>query len=144
MLWIKAIHVIFVVSWFAGLLYLPRLFVYHTEVVGEIEHNRFCVMEKRLYGITTIGLIGTWIFGIATLLTADAQYAKAIYWGQGWLHAKLVLVFALSGYHGWLKGRLRAFAARKNDKSAKFYRLINEVPAVILIAVVLLVIVKPF
>ncbi len=144
MLWIKALHVIFVVAWFAGLLYLPRLFVYHTEVVGEIEHNRFCVMEKRLYGITLIGMIGTWIFGIATLLSADAAYAKVTYWSMGWLHAKLLLVVLLSGYHGWLKTRVRAFAARKNDKSAKFYRLINEVPAVILVAVVILVIVKPF
>ncbi len=144
MLWIKALHVIFVISWFAGLLYLPRLFVYHTEVVNEIEHNRFCVMEKRLYGITLIGMIGTWVFGIATLLSADAAYAKASYWGMGWLHVKLLLVIALSGYHGWLKTRVRAFAARKNDKSAKFYRLINEVPAAILIAVVILVIVKPF
>ena len=144
MLWIKAFHVIFVVTWFAGLFYLPRLFVYHTEVVGEIEHNRFCVMEKRLYGITTIGLIGTWIFGLATLMSAPADYAKAVYWSHGWLHAKLALVLALSGYHGWLKGRVRAFAARKNDKSAKFYRLINEVPAAILIAVVILVVVKPF
>ncbi|MDO9452173.1 MAG: CopD family protein [Stagnimonas sp.] len=144
MLWIKAIHLIFVVSWFAGLLYLPRLFVYHTEAVGEIEHNRFCVMEKKLYGITLIAMIGTWVFGIAMLLAADAAYAKAVYWGMGWLHAKLFLVIALSGYHGWLKTRVRAFAARKNDKSAKFYRLMNEVPAVILIAVVILVIVKPF
>ncbi len=144
MLWIKAIHVVFVVSWFAGLLYLPRLFVYHTEVVGEIEHNRFCVMEKRLYGISLIAMIGSWVFGIATLLAADPAYAKAQYWGMGWLHAKLLLVVALSGYQGWLKTRVRAFAARKNDKSAKFYRLINEVPAVILIAVVILVIVKPF
>lgn len=144
MLWIKALHLIFVVSWLAGLLYLPRLFVYHTEVVNEIEHNRFCVMEKRLYGITLIGMIGTWIFGIATLLAADSAYAKATYWSMGWLHAKLLLVIALSGYHGWLKTRVRAFAARKNDKSAKFYRIANEVPAVILIAVVILVIVKPF
>lgn len=144
MLWIKAFHIIFVVTWFAGLFYLPRLFVYHTEVVNEIEHNRFCVMEKRLYGITTIGLVGTWIFGLATLLSAPTDYAKVVYWSHGWLHAKLGLVLVLSGYHGWLKGRVRAFAARKNNRSAKFYRLINEVPAAILIAVVILVVVKPF
>lgn len=138
MLWIKALHLIFVVSWFAGLLYLPRLFVYHTEVVGEVEHNRFCVMEKRLYGITTVAMIGTWIFGLWTLALVP------VYLKMGWLHAKLTLVFLLSGYHGWLKGRVRAFAARKNDKSAKFYKLINEVPALILVAVVILVVVKPF
>ncbi len=144
MLWIKAFHVIFVVAWFAGLFYLPRLFVYHTEVVNEIEHNRFCVMERKLYGIALIGMIGTWLLGIATLLSADPAYAKAAYYSHGWLHAKIALVVALSGYQGWLKTRVRAFAARKNDKSAKFYRLMNEVPAVILIAVVILVIVKPF
>ena len=138
MLWIKALHIIFVVSWFAGLLYLPRLFVYHTEVVGEVEHKRFCVMEKRLYGITTIAMIGTWIFGLWSVALVP------IYLKLGWLHAKLTLVFLLSGYHGWLKGRVRAFAARKNDKSAKFYKLINEVPALILVAVVILVVVKPF
>lgn len=138
MLWIKALHIIFVVSWFAGLLYLPRLFVYHTEVVGEVEHRRFCVMEKRLYGITTIAMIGTWIFGLWTLALVP------VYLKMGWLHAKLTLVFLLSGYHGWLKGRVRAFAARKNDKSAKFYKLVNEVPALILVAVVILVVVKPF
>lgn len=144
MLWLQAFHVIFVVSWFAGLLYLPRLFVYHTEAVNEVEHNRFCVMEKKLYGISLIAMIGTWVFGIATLLAADPAYAKAVYAGMGWLHAKVLLVVALSGYQGWLKTRVRAFAARKNDKSAKFYRLINEVPALILVAVVILVIVKPF
>lgn len=139
MLLIKAFHIILVVAWFAGLFYLPRLFVYHTEVVNEIEHKRFCVMERKLYTITTIGLVGTWVFGIWTLLLGPEVYLK-----MGWLHAKLALVFALSGYHGWLKGRIRAFAARKNTHSAKFYRWINEVPAVILIAVVLLVVVKPF
>ena len=138
MLWIKAIHVIFVVSWFAGLLYLPRLFVYHTEAQGEIEHNRFCVMEKKLYTIALIGMIGTWVFGVWTLMYTP------IFMKMGWLHAKLLLVVALSGYQGWLKTRVRAFAARKNDKSAKFYRIANEVPALVLIAAVILVIVKPF
>ena len=138
MLWIKALHIVFVVSWFAGLLYLPRLFVYHTEVVNQIEHNRFCVMEKRLYGISLIAMIGTWVFGLWLLMLVPA------YFQMGWLHAKLLLVIALSGYQGWLKGRVRAFAARKNDKSAKFYRIINEVPALILVAAVILVVVKPF
>ena len=138
MLWLKAFHVIFVVSWFAGLLYLPRLFMYHTEVTDQVGHNRFCVMERRLYNLTTIGLIGTWIFGIATLMQEPALLK------MGWLHAKLFLVVALSGYHGWTKNRLRAFAAHKNTKSAKFYKLANEVPALVLVAVVILVIVKPF
>lgn len=149
MIWLKAIHVIFVVSWFAGLFYLPRLFVYHTqalaapEPVGS-EHERFCVMERKLYGITTIGLLGTWIFGLATLFAANPAYAKAVFWGMGWLHVKLALVLALSGYHGWLKVTLRKFAARSNTRSERYYRVMNEVPALVLIAVVILVIVKPF
>lgn len=144
MLWLKAIHVIFVVSWFAGLFYLPRLFVYHTQVRGDDEHARFCVMERKLYGITTIGMVGTWIFGIATLLSADPNYARALYWGMGWLHLKLALVLGLSAYHGWLKVIARRFAERRNTRSERYYRIINEIPALILIAVVILVIVKPF
>jgi protoporphyrinogen IX oxidase len=144
MLWIKALHVIFVVSWFAGLLYLPRLFVYHTEVRDAENHDRFCLMERRLYGITTLAMLGTWIFGIATVLAADSAYAKAVYAGMGWLHLKILLVLLLSGYHGWLKVTLRRFAAGQNTRSARFYRLVNEIPAVLLVAIVILVIVKPF
>jgi protoporphyrinogen IX oxidase len=138
MLWIKAFHVIFVVAWFAGLFYLPRLFVYHCEVSDEAGHRRFCVMERRLYVMTTIGMAGTWIFGIWTLLLVPG-YLQA-----GWLHAKLVLVVALSGYNGWLKTRLRAFAEGRNDRPARFYRIANEVPALFLVAIVILVTVKPF
>lgn len=144
MLWIKALHVIFVISWLAGLLYLPRLFVYHTEVRDAESHARFCLMERRLYGITTVAMLGTWIFGIATVLAADSAYAKAVYAGMGWLHLKILLVLLLSGYHGWLKGTLRRFAAQQNTRSARFYRLANEIPAVLLVAIVILVIVKPF
>lgn len=138
LLWLKAFHVVFVISWMAGLLYLPRLFAYHTEVTDQVGHNRFCVMEKRLYTLTLIAMIGTWVFGIATLM--QQPYLMKL----GAMHAKLALVFALSGYHGWLKTRLRAFAANKNTKSAKFYKIANEVPAVIMVAVVILIIVKPF
>lgn len=144
MLWLKAFHVVFVVSWFAGLFYLPRLFVYHADTRDSTGHERFCVMEKRLYGITTIGMLGTWILGIAMLVTADPAYAKAAYWGMGWLHAKLALVLALSGYHGWLKTRVRAFAEQRNDKSARYYRIANELPALVLVAIAILVIVRPF
>lgn len=139
MLWFKAFHLFFVIAWFVGLFYLPRLFVYHTEISNPGEHQRFCVMERRLYTMTTIGMIGTWILGIATLMTAPEIYMKA-----GWLHAKLLLVIILSGYHGWLKTRLRAFAEQRNDKPAKFYRVMNEVPTVLLLAIIILVVVKPF
>lgn len=139
MLWIKVFHVFFVIAWFAGLFYLPRLFVYHTQVgPGGTEHDRFCVMERRLYGMTTLGLIGTWIFGV-WMLTLLPGYLQ-----MGWLHAKLTLVLLLSGYHGWLKSRLRRFAAGTNPHSERFWRIANEVPAVVLLAVLVLVIVKPF
>lgn len=140
MLWIKSFHIIFVVAWFAGLFYLPRLFVYHTEVKPSDadSYQRFCLMEKRLMTLTTIAMIGTWVFGL-WLLSQFPGYMKS-----GWLHAKLTLVLALSGYHGWLKTRVRAFAQECNTKTAKFYRIMNEVPALALVAVVILVVVKPF
>ncbi|MDM4772641.1 protoporphyrinogen oxidase HemJ [Solimonas sp. SE-A11] len=140
MLWIKSFHIIFVVAWFAGLFYLPRLFVYHTEVKPSDadSYQRFCLMEKRLMTLTTIAMIGTWVFGL-WLLSQFPGYMKS-----GWLHAKLTLVLALSGYHGWLKTRVRAFAQERNTKTAKFYRIMNEVPALALVAVVILVVVKPF
>jgi putative membrane protein len=137
-LWLKALHLFFVVAWFAGMFYLPRLFVYHCEVSDDAGHQRFCLMEKRLYGITTVGMVGTWVLGV-TLLLMVPSYLHA-----GWLHAKLALVIVLSGYHGWLKTRMRAFAARSNTRSARFYRIANEVPALLLLAVVILVVVKPF
>ena len=140
MLWIKSFHIIFIVAWFAGLFYLPRLFVYHTEVKASDtdSYQRFCLMEKRLMTLTTIAMIGTWVFGL-WLLSQFPGYMKA-----GWLHAKLTLVLALSGYHGWLKTRVRAFAQERNTQTAKFYRIMNEVPALALVAVVILVVVKPF
>ncbi len=138
MLWIKALHIIFVISWMAGTLYLPRLFVYHVDTRDQAGHDRFCLMERRLYTLTTIGMIGTWIFGISLLLMTPG------YMQMGWLHAKLTLVLALSGYHGWMKGRLRAFAEQRNDKSARYYRIANEIPALGMVAIVIFVVVKPF
>jgi putative membrane protein len=138
-LWLKAFHIFFVIAWFVGLFYLPRLFVYHLEAGDDASHQRFVTMERRLYTMTTIGMIGTWLLGIALLLSGPEIYMKA-----GWLHAKLTLVLVLSGYHGWLKTRLRAFAERRNTQSAKFYRLMNEVPTVLLLGVLILVVVKPF
>lgn len=138
MLWIKALHIIFVIAWFAGLFYLPRLFVYHVDTPDEAGHARFCLMERRLYGLTTIAMIGTWVFGIWTLMYAPG------FMKMGWLHAKLALVLALSGYHGWLKFTLRRFASRSNTHSARYFRIANELPAVALVAIVILVVVKPF
>lgn len=138
MLWIKAFHVIFMVTWFAGLFYLPRLFIYHLEARSDTECKRFCTMERKLYAIMSIGMVLTWIFGL-WLLALIPEYLK-----MGWLHAKLALVVALSAYHGWLKVNLRRFAAGTNTRSGAFWRWANEVPALVLIAAVILVIVKPF
>lgn len=138
LLWIKAFHIIFMVTWFAGLFYLPRLFIYHCDAKTEIEHQRFCTMERKLYALMTIGMVLTWVFGI-WLLTLLPGYLQ-----QGWMVAKLALVVALSGYQGWLKVNLRKFAAGTNAHSARFWRWANEVPAIVLVAVVILVIVKPF
>jgi putative membrane protein len=137
--WIKAFHIVFMVSWFAGLFYLPRLFVYHCGIGDDTRgHTRFCVMERRLYAISLIGMLGTWIFGI-WLLLLEPGYLHA-----GWLHAKLALVLLLSGYQGWLKANLRRFAQNRNRYGERFWRIANEVPALLLIAIVILVVVKPF
>ena len=139
MLWIKAFHVFFVVAWFAGLLYLPRLFVYHAQTDDPTGDERFKVMERKLFAITTAGGIGAIVFGL--WLTAD--YAWAAFASSGWFRVKLVLVGALVLYHFWC-GRLVAdFGAGRNRHGHRFYRLINEVPAVVLLAVVVLAVVKP-
>tara|TARA_R110000787_G_scaffold57667_6_gene131576 strand:+ start:701 stop:1120 length:420 start_codon:yes stop_codon:yes gene_type:complete len=137
-LWIKAFHIIFMVTWFAGLFYLPRLFVYHCEAGTPEERKRFVTMESRLYVMMSIGMILTWIFGV-WLLTLLPSYMS-----QGWMHAKLALVIALSGYQGWLKSNLRKFAADQNQRSATFWRWMNEVPVLVLVGAVILVVVKPF
>jgi putative membrane protein len=137
MLWIKAIHVIFMVTWFAALFYLPRLFAYHTEVTDEAGHARFCLMEKRLFLIGSIGMVGTLVFGF--WLFTYWLGAKA-----GWLHAKTALALLLVGYHHWLIVFMKAFREKRNQKSAKFFKIVNEIPALFLVAMVILVIVKPF
>lgn len=139
-LWIKSIHVVFIVAWFAGLFYLPRLYAYHAEVPAEdrLGHERFVLMERRLYALTTVGLVLTWVLGIA-LLVLNTGWLQ-----QGWLHAKLTLVLLLSGYHGFLGAYRRQFAAGTNRKSARWWKIVNEIPTVLLVAIVALVIVKPF
>ncbi|MGI9332962.1 MAG: protoporphyrinogen oxidase HemJ [Gammaproteobacteria bacterium] len=139
MLWIKAFHIVFVVFWYAGLLYLPRLFVYHAHTEDEAGLERFKTMERRLLAITNIGAAGALALGLYLWLGAMAMYT-----GAGWLHAKLVLVVVLVAYHLYCWRAVRAFAMGDNKHSARFYRLFNEVPALILIAVVILVVVKPF
>lgn len=138
MLWLKAFHVIAVVTWFAGLFYLPRLYVYHADTVDSISIERFKIMERRLFGIMTIGAAASVVFGVAMLLTAP------LYLRMGWLRIKLSLVLLLIAYHGYCYKLVRDFAEDRNTRSAKWYRLFNEVPSLLLIAIVLLAVVKPF
>ncbi len=139
MRWLEAFHVVFVVTWFAGLFYLPRLFVYATENPTGRTLELLKVMQKRLLGITHIGGALAIGFGLATLIGEPWHLSTG-----GWLHAKLVLVAGLIGYHAWCWRLVGAFARGENRHSSKWYRLFNEVPAVFLIAIVVLVIVKPF
>ncbi len=138
-LWIKSLHIIAVIAWMAGMLYLPRLFVYHCEAEpGSKQSETFKVMERRLLkAIMLPAMIATWIFGL--WLAFEAGFFKS-----GWLHAKLALVLILSGIHGWLSRLARDFAHDRNRHSQKFYRYLNEVPTVLMILIVLVVVLKPF
>ena len=141
MLWLKAFHVIFVVTWFAGLFYLPRLFVYHAEATEPVVRERFKVMERRLLMITHVGGALAVLFGALTL-GALAQ-ASPEYLQQGWLHAKLAVVVLLIAYHVMLVVLVRQFARDVNRRSSRWLRLFNEIPAVLLVVIVVLVVVKP-
>lgn len=138
MLWIKAFHVIFMVTWFAGLFYLPRLFVYHCQAQSAVEHTRFCTMERRLFAIMSIGMAGTLGFGLWLWLKAWGMP------GPAWLQLKFGLAMALVGYHHWLLALMKRFARGENRNSERFYRWINEIPALFLMVMVILAIVKPF
>jgi putative membrane protein len=138
MLWVKSLHIIFMVTWFAGLFYLPRLFVYHALAEDAVSVQRFLVMERKLFwGIMTPGAVLTIAFGLWLWL---GWFRDA----SGWLHVKVALVALLVVYHLWCLRLLRAFAAGRNTKSHLWYRWFNEVPVLILIATVLLVVLKPF
>ncbi len=138
MLWLKAFHVVAMVTWFAGLFYLPRLYVYHADAGDWISVERFRVMERRLFIIMTIGGLATLVFGIAMLVAAPG-YLK-----MGWLHVKLTLVVLLLVYHGLCYKFLRDFAHDRRTHSARWFRAFNEVPSVLLLGIVILAIVKPF
>jgi protoporphyrinogen IX oxidase len=137
MLWLKAFHVIGVVAWFAGLFYLPRLYVYHADAKDSIGIERFAVMERRLFAIMTIGAAVALGFG-AAMLTAAPQYLS-----MRWLQVKLLLVLLVIAYHVCCHSLMRAFAESRNTHSAKWYRGFNEVPSLLLIAIVLLAVLKP-
>ena len=139
--WIKSLHLISLIAWMAGLLYLPRLFVYHCDTApGSIESERFKVMELRLHKqIMTPAMIATWLFGMLLAATPGI-----IDWSAGWWHVKLTAVILMSGVHGVLSARRRAFLEDRNTKSQRYFRIINEVPAVLMVIIVVMVIVKPF
>ncbi|OGT58527.1 MAG: TIGR00701 family protein [Gammaproteobacteria bacterium RIFCSPHIGHO2_12_FULL_42_10] len=139
MLWIKSLHIISMVTWFAGLFYLPRLFVYHAEAHDAISLERFKIMERKLYyGIMMPGLFFTIFFGLWLI-----HYNMSGYMKMSWMHAKLTLVALLMLYHFYLMRLQNAFKANRNTHSATFYRILNEVPILFLVAIVILVVVKP-
>jgi putative membrane protein len=142
--WIKGFHIIAVIAWMAGMLYLPRLFVYHCAAeIGSVQSETFKVMERRLLrAIINPAMIATWVFGLALAwLGPDSRYG---WFASGWLWAKIVLVLGLSVVHGLLARWMKDFARDRNRYSHKFYRIINEVPTLLMILIVLLAVLKPF
>jgi putative membrane protein len=141
-LWIKALHVLAIISWMVGMLYLPRLFVYHVGVpAGSPQALTFATMEKRLQRFIMLpAMLVTWITGLTLAIQGDWFRTP----GHGWLHGKLLLVVLLSGLHGYLAAERKRLAVGKSTRDAKFFRIINEVPTVLLIGIVILVVVKPF
>lgn len=139
-LWLKVLHLFFVVSWFAVLFYLPRLFVYHAQCDDQAGNERFKVMERKLYkGMGTFTMLGTLIFG-----TALISLNPAAYFASGWMHAKLTLVVLLIGYHHMCGAFVKRFARDENLRGHVFFRWFNEAPVLILLGILILVIVKPF
>jgi putative membrane protein len=139
--WIKALHIISLIAWMAALLYLPRLFVYHCETrPGSAESERFKVMEAKLLQlIGNPAMIATWFFGILLVLTPGTMS-----WSEGWWHVKLTCVLLLSGVHGMMSAWRKKFRDDANTKPQRFYRLMNEVPTVLMIIIVIMVVVRPF
>lgn len=139
--YIKAFHVIAIIAWMAGLLYLPRLFVYHAaSKTGSEQSETFKVMERRLLKfITTPAMVASWVLGLYLAFSGLIDWSA-----DGWFHAKLALVILLSAFHGMLAKWTKDFAADRNTHSARFYRIANEVPTVLMIFIVILVVVRPF
>jgi putative membrane protein len=138
-LWLKALHIIAVISWMAGMLYLPRLFVYHCDAApGSAQSETFKVMERRLLKFIMLpAMLVSWAFGVA--LALEGRWI-----GDGWFHAKLAAVIALSAMHGLLNRSAKDFASDRNRRTQKFFRIVNEIPTLLMIAIVILVTVKPF
>jgi len=142
--WIKAFHIITVIAWMAGMLYLPRLFIYHCAAEnGSVQSETFKVMERRLLrAIINPAMVATWVFGLwLACLGSDSRYG---WFASGWFQAKLVLVLALSAVHGMLAQWRNDFVQDCNRHSQRFYRIINELPTILMIGIVLLAVLKPF
>jgi protoporphyrinogen IX oxidase len=140
--WITTLHIVSVISWMAGMFYLPRLFVYHAErgAIGTEMHETFKIMELKLLKlIMNPAMIATWVFGLLLVMTPGV-----IDWGSVWPWVKAAGVLAMSGMHGWLSARRKEFAAGVNTRSGRTYRLANEVPTVLMLIIVIMVVVKPF
>jgi putative membrane protein len=137
MLWLKALHVVFVVTWFAGLFYLPRLYVYHAQASDSISTQRFEIMERRLFAIMTMGAAATILFGGLMLIESPA------YLQMTWLKVKLLFVALVIAYHAYCYKLMRDFATQRNTHSSKWFRAFNEVPSLLLIVIVILAVVKP-
>jgi putative membrane protein len=139
--WTKAIHVIAVIAWMAGMLYLPRLYVYHCDLrTGSAESERFKVMERRLLRqIINPAMTVTWVFGVVLVLTPGV-----LGWSAGWWHVKLTAVILLSGFHGAMSRWRRDFLEDRNTRPQRFYRIANEVPTLLMVVIVVMVIVRPF
>ena len=137
--WVKAVHVIAIISWMAGMLYLPRLFIYHCDApTGSQQSETFKVMEQRLLRIImNPAMVIAWVLGVWLAW-------KAQFFSSGWFHVKLTLALLLSGVHGYFSAAVRAFAEDRNVKAARFWRIINEAPTLLMVGIVILVIVKPF
>jgi putative membrane protein len=139
-LWLKAFHIVSMVCWFAGLFYLPRLFVYHSMSEDIASRERFCIMERKLYrGIMGPAMIATLAFGIWLISLNPSGY-----FSQAWMHVKLTLVVLLIGYHHVCGAQVKRFARGEKGRSHVYYRWFNEIPVLILLAIVILVVVKPF
>ena len=139
--WFRALHMIAVISWMAGMLYLPRLFVYHVDAKkGSEQSETFKVMERRLLKYIMNPAMGaSWVLGFLMLFANPAMLS-----GQGWMHVKLLSVFLMSGVHGMLASHVRKFANDENTKSAKYFRIVNEVPTILMIVIVIMAVVQPF
>lgn len=137
MLWLKALHIVFLVTWFAGLFYLPRLFVYHVATTDAPGRARFIIMERRLFAIMSIGALCTVLFGTAMIISAPALLATT------WMHVKLPLVALLVIYHAWVYRLMLALRSGGSSHSQRWYRWFNEIPGVLLVAIVVLAVLKP-